>query len=103
MIHIAVTMIVKEGRMSEFIAACKKLRPLVLEEKGCQGYEYGRDIASPLSIQEPIDPNRITLFERWESIEALKAHMQSPHMKEAGAAMNDLRSSVVARVCESAF
>jgi len=101
--HILVTMIVKEGRMQEFLAVCEELRPLVLKENGCQAYEYTREIPSPLGIQEPIETNRITLIERWESFDALKAHMETPHMKAAGLKMKDLRSSVVARVLESLF
>ena len=103
MLHIIVTMMVKEGRMKEYLAVCEELRLLVLMEKGCQAYEYAREIASPLGIQEPIEANRITLIERWESIDALKAHMETRHMKEAGVKMKDLRSSVVARVVESIF
>jgi quinol monooxygenase YgiN len=103
MLHILVTMMVKEGRMKEFLAVCEGLRPLVLQEKGCLGYEYTRDMASPLGIQEPIEANRITLIEQWASIDALKAHMETPHMKEAGMHMKDLRSSVVARVLEPIF
>jgi quinol monooxygenase YgiN len=103
MIHIVVTMMVKEGRMKDFLAVCEKLRPFVLKEKGCHAYEYTREIASPLAIQEPVDPNRITLVERWESLDAIKAHMEAPHMKEIGPKMKDLRSSVVARVSESIF
>jgi quinol monooxygenase YgiN len=103
MLHILVTMMVKEGRMKEFLAVCAELRPSVLREAGCQAYEYTRDAASPLGIQEPVEANRITLIERWESLDALKAHMGTPHMKEAGLKMKDLRTSVVARVVESIF
>jgi quinol monooxygenase YgiN len=103
MIHILVTMMVKEGGMEEFLRLCGRLRPLVLAEKGCLAYDYARDIASPLSIQEPLDRNRVTLVEKWESLDALKAHLATAHMKESGPAMNALRESVVARVCESIF
>ena len=103
MIHILVTMVVKEGRMKEFLSIGEKLRSQVLKEKGCLAYDYTREIASPLGIQEPVDPDRITLVERWESVEALKAHMDAPHMKELGPKMGDLRSSVVARVVEPIF
>lgn len=89
--------------MKEFLALGEELRPLVLMEKGCQAYEYTREIASPLGIQEPVEANRITLIERWESLDALKAHLETLHMKEAGLKMKDLRSSVVAKVLESVF
>jgi quinol monooxygenase YgiN len=101
MIYLIVTMLIKEGRMEEFLAVCRELRPLVLREDGCLAYEYTREIASPLGIQEPIDVNRITLLERWASLDALKAHMETPHMKAAGPKMKELRASVSARVLES--
>jgi quinol monooxygenase YgiN len=96
-------MMIKDGRMEEFLSLCEKLRPLVLAEKGCHGYDYTREIASPLSMQEPTDSNRITLVERWDSLEALRAHGEAPHMKEIGSKMKDLRSSVIARVGQSVF
>ena len=103
MLNVIVTMLVKEGRMQEFLEVCRKLRPLVLQEEGCLAYDYHREIPSPLGIQEPIDPNRVTLVERWASVEALQAHMETPHMKEAGPKMRELRAGVVARVLEPIF
>ncbi len=103
MIHILVSMMVKEGCMKEFLALGEKLRREVLKEKGCHAYEYTREIASPLGIQEAVDSNRITLVERWDSLESLKAHMDAPHMKEFGPGMSELRTSVTARVGESIF
>ena len=84
MIHIVVTMIVKSSRLPDFLAECEKLRPLVLAEPGCIEYVYTRDIASPLSIQEPLHANRITLIEKWNSLAALQVHMEQAHMKEFG-------------------
>jgi quinol monooxygenase YgiN len=103
MINVMVTMIIKEGRMNDFLAECAKIRPGVLKEEGCHGYEYTREIASPVGIQEPVDSNRITLLERWESIAAIEAHSASPHMKEFGPRVKDLRASVTARVTEPIF
>jgi quinol monooxygenase YgiN len=103
MLHLLVTMMVKEGRMKEFLAVCEELRPWVLREKGCQAYDYMREVASPLGVQEPIEADRVTLIECWESLDALKAHMETAHMKEAGKKMKDLRSSVTARVLEPIF
>lgn len=103
MLHVIVTMEIKEGRMAEFLALCEALRPQVLAEPGCLAYDYTRDVEAGLGIQEPVDPNRITLVERWASPEALKQHLEAPHLKEAGPKLKELRLSVVARVCESVF
>lgn len=103
MLHLVVTMMVKEGRMAEFLALCEALRPQVLAEPGCLAYEYIREVEAGLGIQEPLEPNRITLIERWASHEALKKHLETAHMKAAGPRMKELRTSVVARVGESIF
>ncbi len=103
MIHIVVTMIVKPGRLPDFLAECKKLRPLVLAEPGCIEYVYTRDTASPLGIQEALDANRITLIEKWDSLAALQAHTEQAHMKDFGPRIQAMRESVTARVTELAF
>ena len=84
MLQLIVTMDIKAGRMQEFLTVCETLRPEVLKEAGCLVYDYTREIPSPLASQEPIDANRITLLERWTSPEALKAHLETPHMKVGG-------------------
>ena len=103
MLHVIVTMRIKEGMMPDFLAACAELRPQVLREAGCHAYEYTRDSASPLGRPVPVEADRITLLERWESMEALKAHLETPHMKAAGAKMKDMRVSSEIRVTESIF
>lgn len=96
-------MVIKEGKMKEFLAECAKIRPLVLKEKGCIAYDYSRELPSSLPIQEPINPNRVTLVEKWESMDDLNTHSASPHMKEYGPRVKDLRESVSARVMEPIF
>jgi quinol monooxygenase YgiN len=103
MLHLVVTMMVKEGRMAEFLELCRWLRPQVLDEPGCLAYDYTRDAVSPFDPEKPLDPNRVTLLERWESANALRAHMQAAHMKEAGAKMKDLRASSEVRILEPVF
>jgi quinol monooxygenase YgiN len=101
MVHLVVTFIVKEGKMDEYLAEVKKLRPLVLAEKGCVEYTYLKEIQTPFKIQEPVQENRLTLIEKWESMEALEIHSKSPHMAEYGRIMNPMRVSVSARVAEA--
>jgi len=103
MLHVIVTMRIKEGQMPAFLDACAALRPLVLQEPGCRAYDYTRDTGSPFGSEPPIEPDRITLLERWESLEALKAHMSAPHMQAAGAKMKDMRASVEVRLTEALF
>jgi quinol monooxygenase YgiN len=101
-LHVVVTMMVKEGRMEEFQGLCRELRPKVLAEPGCLAYDYTRDLAGPFGGRG-LEPNRVTLLERWESLEALKVHLTAKHLKETGARMAELRASVEVRCTEPIF
>ena len=103
MVHVIVTMRIKEGRMPEFLAACRDLRPRVLQEAGCLAYTYTRDSAAPGGDQPVLEADRVTLIECWEPMAALKAHLGTAHMREAGERMKDLRSSVELRFTEAIF
>ena len=103
MIYSVVTMVIKPGQMEAFLAACRKVRPLVLAEEGCLMYDYTREIDSGSDRQEPVDPNRVTLFEQWESLAALDTHSATAHMREFVAQVAPLRASVVIRTGTEAF
>ena len=57
-------------------------------EAGCLEYTFGAD---------PIDPSRVVLFERWESQEALDAHLAALHARppSTGSEVATTTSSVV--------
>jgi quinol monooxygenase YgiN len=100
MLNVVVTMMIKEGHMQDFLAVCADVRPRVLKEKGCQGYDYYRDAPWPQAAGKPAEPNRLTLLERWESATDLQAHLETPHMKDFASRVKDLRASVEVRVVE---
>jgi len=102
MIHIVCTFIVKEGKMEEYLALSQKLRSYVLVEKGCVEYSFAVEYKAPLSIQEKVNKNRVTLIEKWETKKDLAAHMEAPHMKEFRPKLGALRESATARVMVSA-
>jgi quinol monooxygenase YgiN len=79
MIHVIASIRVKAGRVPEFIAIFKANMPSVLGEKGCIEYVPTVDIDSGLPPQRK-DENRVTIIEKWESLEALHAHLRAPHM-----------------------
>jgi quinol monooxygenase YgiN len=102
MVHVVVTFIIKDGMMDKYLEGIAKLRPLVLAEKGCVEYTYIKEVQSPLAIQEPVQDNRLTLVEKWESFEVLEAHLKSSHMAEYTKLLGPMRSSASARVGETA-
>ena len=98
MIHIVCTFIVKEGKMDEYLALSKQLQSHVLQEKGCVEYTFTKEYKTPFPIQEEINPNRVTLIEKWETEAELAAHMEAPHMKEMGPKIRALRESAAIRI-----
>jgi len=103
MVYSIVTMIIRQGKMDAFLAECRKIRPLVLAEDGCLMYDYTREIDTGSGRQEPVNPNRITLYEKWASREALDIHSGMPHMTEFVARVAPMRESVIIRTGTEAF
>ncbi len=103
MIYSVVSMVIKPERMDEFLEECKKVRPLVLREAGCLMYDYTREIASGDALQEAFDPNRVTLYEKWASPEALKAHNGQAYMKTFVSKLAPMRERVITRIGTEAF
>ena len=79
MINVIASIRVKAGRVSEFLEVFKANVPNVIREKGCIEYFPAVDIAADLPPQR-VDENVVTIIERWESLEALRAHLITPHM-----------------------
>jgi quinol monooxygenase YgiN len=100
-IHLVVTMQIREGAMAAFLDLARDLAPVVQRELGCAEYEFTTDVQSFITTQEPVQKNRVTLLEEWESLDALQAHLATPHMKAAGPKMAALRESVSIRVMRS--
>ena len=58
---------------AEAEAAIATLVPLTVAEEGCVEYRYAADI---------LEPNRINIWEQWESEEAMTAHMGTAHLAD---------------------
>jgi len=48
-------------------------------ESGCADYTFSVEVN---------DPNALRITEKWQDVEALRAHMQTPHMAEFQRAMS---------------
>jgi quinol monooxygenase YgiN len=68
------------------------------KEAGCLGY---------LLVPDPIEDNRISIFERWESMAHLNAHMVTPHMNAfnhtAGSAIKGIHLKIYDATGEREF
>jgi quinol monooxygenase YgiN len=79
MINVIASIRVKTGKLYDYLAILKANIPAVRKEKGCIEYVPTVDIDVKLTPQV-LDKNVVTLLEKWESLEALHAHLGSPHM-----------------------
>lgn len=81
MVHVIAFIKVKPGKREELIKIFNENVPNVLAEDGCIQYTLTVDTDSGIDIQMK-DDNIVTVIEKWESIEALHAHLAAPHMEQ---------------------
>ena len=98
MIHVIATITVKPGERAAFLAEFHRIMPAVHAEEGCIEYGPTVDVASGLSVQGPLRENVAVIVEKWESLDALKAHTQAPHMAEYRVAVKDLVEGVTLQI-----
>lgn len=81
MINVIASIRLKEGRVSEYIEIVKANIPHVIKEEGCLEYMPTIDFTTDIPPQK-LDPNVVTIIEKWRAIEDLLAHFSTPHMLE---------------------
>jgi len=101
MIHVIASIHIKEGRAAEFVEIFKSNIPHVLEEKGCIEYAPTIDVVTGLPPQE-LNGNVVTIVEKWDSLEDLRAHLTAPHMVSYNEKVKDIVEKVVLKVLERA-
>ena len=67
-------------RRDEALAAARRMQETTAAEHGCHEYRFW------IAID---DPHSLLLFERWEDLASLEAHLTSAHVAEFGAAIGD--------------
>jgi len=63
--------------------------PNVHAENGCIEYGAAIDAEPALKMQAPIGADTFFVVEKWESLDALKAHAAAPHMAAYAAKTKD--------------
>jgi len=82
MIYVVATVEIAPGKRDQWLELFVELIPKVLAEDGCIEYGPAIDIESGIGKQIPMRENVVTVLEKWESLDALKAHTLAPHMAE---------------------
>lgn len=102
MIHVIATVELADGQRDAFLAEFHKLVPLVRAEKGCIDYGPTLDLTTGIPAQVPLRDNVVTIIERWDSLEALRAHLQAPHMTDYRGRVKDMVRGVKLQVLQPA-
>ncbi|MEO8411129.1 MAG: putative quinol monooxygenase [Propionivibrio sp.] len=101
MINVLASVHIKHGHLAEFIKIFKANVSNVLEEDGCIEYAPTVDAATSDARQE-LDPNLVTVIEKWTSLEALQAHGQAPHMLAYGETVKGMIEKVTLKILQVA-
>ena len=98
MIHVVAVITAKPGKRGEILQHFRANVPAVLAEKGCIEYGPAVDAENALGFQTKIGPDTFMVIEKWESMDALRAHAAAPHMAAYAAKVKDMIASRVIHI-----
>jgi quinol monooxygenase YgiN len=101
-IHVVAVITAKPGRREEILARFRANVPACRAEEGCIEYGPVVDAENALGFQTKIGPDTFMVIEKWESMEALKAHAAAPHMAAYAAKVKDLIANRVVHILQDA-
>ena len=93
MIHVLAVIAAKPGMRDSILQAFRANVPNVRAEQGCIEYGAAVDAEPALKFQTAFGPDAFVVVEKWESLEALKAHAAAPHMAAYAAKTKDMIAS----------
>jgi quinol monooxygenase YgiN len=102
MIHVIANIELRDGTREAFLTEFRQLVPTVHAEAGCIDYGPTTDARTDIGAQLPLRENTVTIVERWESLDALKAHLAAPHMAAYREKVKDYVLGVTLQVLEPA-
>jgi quinol monooxygenase YgiN len=98
MIHVLAIITAKPGMREAILKAFRANMPTVHAEKGCIEYGPAVDADGMGGIQTKFGPETFVVIEKWESIDALKAHAGAPHMAAYAARTKEMIATRVIHV-----
>ena len=100
MIHVIATITVKPGQRQAYLDIFNAMVPLVRAEDGCIEYGPTVDAVTDIGKQIPVRDDVVTVLEKWESLDALKAHLLAPHMADYKEATKDIVTDLVLQLLD---
>jgi quinol monooxygenase YgiN len=100
MIHVLAIITAKSGMRDKILEAFHANMPAVHAEKGCVEYGPAVDAEGAGAMQAKFGPDTFVVIEKWESLDALKAHAASPHMAAYAAKTRDMIAGRVIHVLQ---
>jgi quinol monooxygenase YgiN len=98
MIHVIAIITAKPGQRETVLEAFRANVPAVRAEKGCIEYGAAVDADGLGNFQTRFGGDTFVVVEKWESVDALKAHAAAPHMAAYAAKTRDLLANRVIHV-----
>jgi quinol monooxygenase YgiN len=98
MIHVVAVITAKPGKREEILKHARANLAAVRAEKGCIEYGPVVDADHALPFQTKLGPDTFMVVEKWESMDALKAHAAAPHMAAYGAKTKEFIASRVIHI-----
>jgi quinol monooxygenase YgiN len=98
LIHVIAVITAKPGKRAEILGHFRANVPNVHKENGCVEYGAAVDAQNALAFQTKWGEDTFLVIEKWQSMEALKAHAAAPHMAAYGAKTKELIASRVIHI-----
>ncbi len=102
MIHIVAVITAKPGMRESILQAFRANVPAVKAERGCIEYGAAVDLEDGPKFQTKYGPDTLLVIEKWESMDALKAHAVAPHMAAYAATTKEMVASRVIHILSPA-
>ena len=89
-----------DADMADYAAKTLAVVPTVRAEDGCRLYTLLKDASTDWDKPMRFGERTMWMLEKWDSIDALKAHLDTPHMKAFGPTVRPMRTASTFHVLE---
>lgn len=82
-----------DADIADYAARTLSVVPSVRAEEGCLMYTLLADIKTDWEKPQRFGERTMWMVEKWSNLDALKAHLEAPHMKAFGPTVRPMRKS----------